>query len=135
MTGPAPSASTWPTPRTWWWTAGAVLVGTVVAGLSYWSVPYDQLNADDVAGPLLALGLVPVILLRASGIAPFLLTVAAGAAVAVGVVAVRVAVDVSTDPTSHNLWPFEIVIAGMIGLVAGLVAAAVGELLLRLRRA
>jgi hypothetical protein len=112
-----------------------VVVGTVVAGLSYWTVPYEQLNADDVAGPLLALGLLPVVLLRAAGIAPFLLTVAAGAAVSVGVVSVRIVMDVAVNTTDHNLWPFEIVIAGVIGVVAGLIAAAIGEVFVRLRRA
>lgn len=130
----APSGPVWSTPRTWGWTAGAVVVGAVVAGIGYWTVPYEQLGVEDVAGPLLALGLVPVVLLRASGIAPFLLAVAAGAAVPVTVVAVRIAMDVSVDPTDHNLWPFEIVISGMIGVVAGLVAAGIGEVFLRLRR-
>lgn len=33
--------------------------------------------------------------------------------VKIGFVALRIIVDVADDPTSHNLWPFEIVIAGL----------------------
>jgi len=38
-------------------------------------------------------------------------------------VAVRIVVDTSIDPTSHNLWPFEIVIWSIAGLIGfGLIA-------------
>ncbi len=33
-----------------------------------------------------------------------------------GFVILRIAVDTSADPTSHNLWPFEILLTGFIGL-------------------
>jgi hypothetical protein len=42
---------------------------------------------------------------------------AAAPALIVGFVAVRIAVDTARDPTSHNLWPFEIVQAGFTSLV------------------
>jgi hypothetical protein len=41
----------------------------------------------------------------------------------------RVIYDTSADPTSHNLWPFEIVIAIGLGFVASLVGAVVGGFL------
>ena len=46
----------------------------------------------------------------------------------------RIAVDVASDPTSHNLWPIEILIAGVVGLFWGFLAGGVGELILRGRR-
>ena len=39
------------------------------------------------------------------------------AAVAVGFVVLRIIVDTARDPTSHNLWPFEIVIVSALSLV------------------
>jgi hypothetical protein len=41
-------------------------------------------------------------------------------------VAGRIVLDTARDPTSHNLWPFEIVIAGGAGL-AFLAALAVAR--------
>lgn len=37
-------------------------------------------------------------------------------AVAIIVVIVRILVDTSRDPTSHNLWPFEVLMGGAIAL-------------------
>ncbi|MGC1728146.1 MAG: hypothetical protein WA747_02060, partial [Steroidobacteraceae bacterium] len=34
-----------------------------------------------------------------------------------GFVVLRVIVGVAADPTSHNLWPFEILIAGLVSAV------------------
>ncbi len=42
--------------------------------------------------------------------------VAAAPLVAMAFVAGRIVVDTARDPTSHNLWPFEILIAGGAGL-------------------
>jgi hypothetical protein len=38
-------------------------------------------------------------------------------ALVVGFVAIRIVVDTARDPTSHNLWPFEIIQAGFLSLV------------------
>jgi hypothetical protein len=60
-------------------------------------------------------------LLLARGVLVPAISVASGFVLAV---LVRVAVETMRDPTSHNLWPFEVVIAGGIGLVGGLVGVA-----------
>jgi hypothetical protein len=39
----------------------------------------------------------------------------------------RVVVDTSQDPTSHNLWPFEVGLAWFVGLLASLTGAALGS--------
>jgi ABC-type branched-subunit amino acid transport system permease subunit len=56
-----------------------------------------------------------------------------GAAVP-AVVTLRVQVDVMRDSTSHNLWPFEVVIAVFVGGVAALAGTLLGTLALRLSR-
>lgn len=43
----------------------------------------------------------------------------------------RVVVEAARDPTSHNLWPVEVVIAGGIGLVAALIGVGVARMLQR----
>lgn len=41
-------------------------------------------------------------------------------------VALRVAADVMGDPSSHNLWPFEVIIAGVLGLAVSGCGALLG---------
>src|SRR5690606_27866981 len=50
---------------------------------------------------------------------------AAGVAVPVAVM-LRVIVEVAADPTSHNLWPFEIVLAALLGFPLALLGAMLG---------
>lgn len=42
---------------------------------------------------------------------------AAAPMVVMAFVALRIAIDVAGDPTSHNLWPFEILLAGVLSVV------------------
>ena len=43
----------------------------------------------------------------------------------------RVVVDTMRDPTSHNLWPFEVVIAFMVGLAGAVPGALIGSAIRR----
>jgi len=43
----------------------------------------------------------------------------------------RVGVETARDPSTHNLWPFEIIIAGGIGLAAAIIGVGVARLLPR----
>jgi hypothetical protein len=104
--------------------AGVVLAGTLAYGLPYWFLPYNHTPSWAVVGitGMLA-GALGGALMR--GIAQPILCVAGGFAVAC---MARVVVDGIKDPTSHNLWPFEVVIV----LVAGAIAGAAGLLIARL---
>jgi uncharacterized membrane protein YfcA len=75
-------------------------------------------------------GLLAGFLLRPGLRAP-VLSVVSGFVLAV---LVRVAVETSRDPTSHNLWPFEVVIAGGIGLTGALLGVGAARLAQRLGR-
>ena len=109
-----------------WWLWSAFLASFLAMGVPYWLTPYGKL---DLPTALLHPGLMVVafaaLSLRVAGIARFQKAAhAAGLAVPAAVMA-RVVVDWLRDPTSHNLWPFEIVIALMVGYgcsVAGAVA-------------
>lgn len=83
-------------------------------------------------GPgLLVVGLAALVL-RARGAARFwTAAIVTGAAVPAAVLA-RVLVDTQRDPTSHNLWPFEIVIALGVGLFPAVSGAIVGSLFAKL---
>jgi hypothetical protein len=39
----------------------------------------------------------------------------------------RVVVETFRDPTSHNLWPFEIIIAAVVGFAVACVGALLGR--------
>ncbi len=47
----------------------------------------------------------------------------------------KIIVDMQVDPSSHNLFPFEIIITAFIACIAAVIGAAVGLLGKRLRKA
>ena len=53
-----------------------------------------------------------------------ILAVAAGFVLAV---LVRVTWETTADPTSHNLWPFEVAIAGFFGLLSGVIGVGLAR--------
>jgi multisubunit Na+/H+ antiporter MnhG subunit len=94
-----------------YWLAGAFLAGFLAIGVPYWPIPYNKVSLPNT---LYGTGLVVVgvaaAAARAFGKAHFLAAVfVAGAAIPAAVIA-RVAVETSRDPTSHNLWPLEVII-------------------------
>jgi hypothetical protein len=119
-----------------WRIAISVLAGLLACGLPLWPIPYSRINMP--GNPSMSVwflggacaGLIAGYLLR-PGIRMPTLSVAAGFVLAV---LGRVAVDTSRDPTSHDLWPFEVVIAGGIGLVAGLAGVLVARVVQRITR-
>jgi hypothetical protein len=104
-----------------------------VFGSVYWTQSYSDLDIGSIGLPLYLLACVPVAVLRATRTAPYLMASLALPTGLVVAVMGRIAVDVAGDPTSHNLWPLEIVIAGVVGLFWGFLAGGLGELILRLR--
>jgi hypothetical protein len=109
------------------------LAGFFAVGIPYWSVPYNEVS---VPNTLMTAGLLVVVLasllLRALGAASIWeATLIVGISVP-GAVLARVNAETATDPTSHNLWPFEIVFASAVGLPAALAGALIGSLVARL---
>jgi hypothetical protein len=113
---------------------GAVVAGLLACGLTLWPIPYREVSmpGNPSAASWLILGglagLVAGYLIRPRW-APPVLAVTGGFGLAV---LGRVAVETARDPTSHNLWPFEVVIAGVIGLAGGATGVAIARLLQRL---
>ena len=104
----------------------ALALSMLAVGVPYWQVPYAALSLPNA---LLGVGLLVPLLataaIRVVAGVPFLAAVGVGLAVPC-VVAMRVVADVMGDPTSHNLWPFEVIIAGVVGLAVSVCGALLG---------
>ena len=110
-----------------WW-APAFFVAFFAAGIPYWQIPYATLSLPD---SLIGMGLLVVSVVAAltravakSRLLPVIFVV--GAAVLCAVFA-RVVADGMRDPTSHNLWPIELVITAVVGLSASSAGALIGS--------
>jgi len=97
----------------------AAFVGT---GLPFWLTPYAQIGEQTWAIAALVVVLPLAAGLRLTGLAGLLATATLLPGAMLGSNVVRIAIDTGVDPTSHNLWPLELILT----LVAGLVAAVAG---------
>jgi hypothetical protein len=113
----------------------AFVASFLAVGVPYWLIPYNKISLPDT---LITPGLLVV---GFSALMLYLFKVARsrkvigiiGSSVPAAVLA-RVLVETWEDPTSHNLWPFEVIIALMLGLSCALAGAIVGSLFARLVR-
>ncbi len=112
---------------------GTVAAAFLAAGIPWWLAPYNRFTFST---PLAIVGFLAFVGIAAAaagwsrlGLAGA--TFAAGGAVP-GAVMARVVVDGLRDPTSHNLWPFEIVLAAAFGFVVAFLAGLSGRLLRRM---
>jgi hypothetical protein len=112
------------------WLAAAFVIGFFAVGLPYWQVPYSKVSLPSTLYGLglLAVGILAaaVRLLSDARLGTVILVI--GAAVPAAVL-VRVVVETANNPTSHNLWPFELVIAAVVGLVCSSAGTIAGSLL------
>jgi hypothetical protein len=107
-------------------------VAFVVAALLYWPTFEARTNLPDALyGAPLAVAALTALVDAYLSRRPFARSLWIGAAVLPAAVFARVVYDGLRDPTSHNLWPFEIAIAIGVGLPAALAGAALGWLALR----
>src|SRR6266478_6596741 len=93
-----------------YWLAAAFAIGFLAVGLPYWQIPYAKVSLPNT--------------LYGSG---FLVFCIVGATVPLAVLA-RVAVETNKDPTSHNLWPFEFIMATAVGALCSFTGALLGNL-------
>lgn len=110
-------------------TAVACAVSFLAIGLPLWRLPYAQVSLPN---SLSVFGLVVVfamaLAIRAAFRASFVQAgILVGLCVPAAIMA-RIIVEVALDPTSHSLWPFEIVIGSGVGLALSCVGAVLGGL-------
>ena len=104
-------------------------------GIPYWRIPYAKLSLpDSLYGPFLTAVLVAPIVVRLFSRASFLKTSAVIGLAVPAMVMARVMVDAFRDSSSHNLWPFEFLIASVVGLGISSAGALAGGLLAKLLR-
>jgi len=111
----------------------STLAGLLACGLPLWPIPYREVSmpGNPSTAVWLLLGALAGLLaghLVRQRKRNAILAVAGGFVLAV---LLRVAVETARDPTSHNLWPFEVVIAGGIGLMAATIGVGMARLLQR----
>lgn len=107
----------------------AWLVGFLAVGLPYWRIPYARVtlpNALPVLG-LLVVGAIALFLVASKRLSLGMSTGILATTVLAAVMA-RVIVEGVSDPTSHNLWPFELVVAGVTGVLVAGMGAGIGAL-------
>jgi len=107
----------------------AFAVSFLAVGIPYWQIPYGKVGLPDtLMTPGLLVIVVAAFLLRAVGAASlWTVTGIVGASVPATVWA-RMEWETASDPTSHNLWPLEIVFVLPLGLGAAFAGAFVGAL-------
>lgn len=112
------------------WLAAAFLAGVFLSGVQYWLLPYRQAELPvAVMGPgLLALPAIAATLVATRVAAPRRVLLVMLACLPCAIL-LRVAVETWRDPTSHNLWPFEVVMAILVGLLAVLPGIGIGAVL------
>lgn len=112
-----------------YWLVGGFLTGFFSVGYPYWQIPYAKISLPNTLyGPgLFVIGAI-AFAVRAFGQARLALTIfIIGASVPAAVLA-RVVVETTKDPTSHNLWPFEVIIAVVVGAVCSSAGVVIGSL-------
>jgi hypothetical protein len=120
------------------WLAIGFTAGFLAVGVPYWALPYSAAQLPSaLLTPALAVVPAAAAILRAIGAARFWRIVGVVGAAVPAVILARVQVETGRDPTSHNLWPFEVVIACGVGFayaLAGAIAGSAAAMLLARRR-
>jgi hypothetical protein len=111
------------------WLLGGCVVSFLAVGLPYWQIPYADVELPNtLVTPALVVVALAAAMARAMGRSRFMVCVLAIGATIPAAVMARVVVDTATDPTSHNLWPFELVLAGFVGAVTATAGTALGSI-------
>ncbi|MCI0452493.1 MAG: hypothetical protein L0Z51_08920 [Candidatus Latescibacteria bacterium] len=111
------------------WLVGACAASFLAVGLPYWQIPYAEVEVPtSLMTPALVVVALAAAIARALGGSRFVVCVLAVAATIPAVVMVRVVVDTAADPTSHNLWPFEVFLAGFVGVMVAALGTAIGSI-------
>ena len=109
----------------------AFLAGFFLVGVPYWRIPYNKATFGNIVGGAVLTGIVALVA-RVVVRARFAVLVVVVAAAVPFAVFARVVADGMRDPTSHNLWPFEVAIAWVVGFAGAVPGALVGSGLRRL---
>jgi hypothetical protein len=120
--------------RTKWIPAFGFSVSALAVGVPYFLIPYRELNLPSALyGPGLCVLVATAALTLACGATNFWKNVAIIGAAVPAVISLRVAVETAADPTSHNLWPFEIIIGSIVSALCAFAGSLIGCIISKLR--
>jgi hypothetical protein len=119
-------------PRAGYWLVTVFAVGFFAVGIPYWQIPYAKVSLPSTLyGPgLLVIGVLAAAACAVGKARILTAILTVGAAVPTAILA-RVEVETARDPTSHNLWPFEVIIAAVVGVLCSSAGALAGSLFAR----
>ncbi|MEO8039593.1 MAG: hypothetical protein ABI794_12550 [Betaproteobacteria bacterium] len=102
-------------------------IALFAVGIPYWQIPYAQVGLpNSICNLGLLITLVAPIWLRGIVRISFLKAVMVVGLAAPTAVILRIIVETSRDPTSHNLWPLEVILTGGVSLAVALAGAVLG---------
>ncbi len=111
----------------------ALAVATLVLGYFWWLPAYSELDLSSLFLPFAVTSFLIAAIVAVRDYRESLLYAAFVGSAGPTAVMIRVVVEVIQDSTSHNLWPFELVIAVLMTLPAALVGGFLGSWLRRLK--
>jgi hypothetical protein len=111
------------------WLVGGCVASFLAVGLPYWQIAYSDVELPTtLVTPALIVVALAAAIARALGESRFIACVLAIGVTIPAVVMARVVVDTAVDPTSHNLWPFEVVLSGFVGVLVAASGTVVGSI-------
>ena len=118
-----------------YWLITVFAVGFFAVGVPYWQIPYAKVSLPSTLyGPgLLVIGVLAAAACAVGKARILTAILTVGAAVPAAILA-RVEVETARDPTSHNLWPLEVIIAVVVGVLCSSAGAVAVSLFARLSR-
>lgn len=104
-------------------------------GVPYFLTAYRELNLPSALyGPGLCVLVAAAALTFVYGATTFWKNVLIIGAAIPAIIMLRVVVDTIADPTSHNLWPFEIVIGSLVAAPCAFTGSVMGWIIVKLCR-
>jgi hypothetical protein len=120
--------------RTKWIPAFGFSVSALAVGVPYFLIPYRELNLPSALyGPGLCVLIATAALTLGCGATTFWKNVAIIGATVPAIILVRVVVETAADPTSHNLWPFELIIGSIVSALCAFMGSLMGWIISKLR--
>jgi hypothetical protein len=120
--------------RTKWIRAFGFSVSALAVGVPYFLIPYRELNLPSALyGPGLCVLVATAALTVGCGATTFWKNVAIIGAAVPAIIVLRIAVETAADPTSHNLWPFEVIIGSIVSVLCAFTGSLIGWAISKLR--